>query len=59
MSQNPERRIWQHSRSAHRLFYSAVGLLFLAMALWLGVLGLMGLTVNAVFLGGKTLSDVT
>ena len=59
MSQNPERRLWQQNTTAHRLFYSAVGLLFLATALWLGVLALIGLTVNAVFLGGKTLPDVT
>ena len=58
MSSNPERRIWQQNTSAYRLFYGAVGLSFLALALWLLILGLIGLTVNAVFLGGKNLSEV-
>lgn len=58
MSSNPERRIWQQNESAPRLFYSAVALSFLAIVLWLAVLTLLGRTVNAVFLGGKTLPEV-
>ena len=51
-------RIWQYTRSAHRLFYLAVGLSFLAFASWLAILGLMAKTVNGVYQGGQVLPDV-
>jgi ATP-binding cassette subfamily C protein CydD len=54
-----DRRIWQQNPTAQRLFYGAAGLAFLAIALWLVMLGLLSLTINAVFLEGRTLPEVT
>ena len=51
-------RFWQENRPALRLWCCATGLAWLAAALWLALLVLLGAVVSRVFLGRQTLGDV-
>ena len=53
-----ERRVLRENSSACRLLYGAVGLAFLAAALWLALAWLLSDVVNRVFLAHQTLHDV-
>jgi ATP-binding cassette subfamily C protein CydD len=53
-----ERRLWRENPSARALLYGAVGLAFLAAALWLALAVLLSLVVDRVFLHHQTLDDV-
>jgi len=53
-----ERRLLRENPSAGRLLYGAVGLAFLAAALWLAIAWLLSAVVNRVFLAHQTLNDV-
>ena len=53
-----EQRMLRENASAHQLLYGAVGLAFLAAALWLVLAWLLSAVVNRIFLAYQTLYDV-